>query len=72
MKSSFEPGDRERLFDAISLSQKCGAGKGSFASPATLADALRGLPREDREKFLRYFDRSCSAWLADLVNGAAR
>jgi hypothetical protein len=39
---SFEPGERDRRSDAISLSQKCGTSKGSYAAPASIADALRG------------------------------
>jgi hypothetical protein len=66
---TFDSGDR--VFDAVAISQKSGAGKGSHASPATLAAALRGLPRDDRDKFLSHFDRDCVDWLDDLVNGRA-
>lgn len=69
MKSSFEPGDRERRFDAIALSQKCGAGNGTYASPTTLAAKLRSLSREDRDLFLRHYDFNAVGWLADFVNG---
>jgi hypothetical protein len=70
---TFDTGEREeRPFDAVTLSQKAGAGKGAYASPATIAAALRGLGREDRDRFLGHYDHNCAGWLINLVNGAAR
>jgi hypothetical protein len=66
---TFESSERERRLDAVSLSQKCGAGKFSYASPATIAAELRGLPRDDRDKYLSHFDRRCVDWMDELVNG---
>jgi hypothetical protein len=68
---TFDTGERaERLFDAVSLSHRSSAGKGTYAWPAAIAATLRGTERAEREKFMWQFDTSRVGWLAELVNGS--